>query len=254
MAKDGKSHWPTMPGNFTPGHPQIIGSDAFPLPGMMDAPGGVPSLGRPSDGMLQTYLRGGFAQRGLPVPYAPAEFSPEKAEANPLYSVPGPLAQQRLGYWHSGAMTPPWLNPVVAGVVARMEITTPIFDFRPELRGSGNNAPTTVIPIFRGPAFGAGGRLLFQIGRLDGGSIQDIGVDIEVYSIEGLHISDDTQVVPVTQPQVITPDFWAGATGVMLEFTPPGYPVRYWQTTLRFDQTNDVIGNAVPLIIWAVCS
>ncbi len=243
-----------MPGTFTPGNTEIIGHEALPVPGGLDSPGGGVVIGRPPDGLLTAYPRGGRAYRGDPEPFAPEAFQPEKAFANPLYSVPGPLATERRGYWHSASMASTWAAPGVQGVVARTEWRTPIFDLRPELRGSGNNAPTNVVPIFRGSAYGAGVRLLWQLSRFGGGSFQNIAVDIDAFSIEGLHVSDDTQVALASAPNDITTDFWDGGLTLLLEWTPPGYPIRYWQVTLRLDQTSGVIADAPPLTAWGVCA
>ena len=74
------------------------------------------------------------------------------------------------------------------------------------------------------------------------------------FSIEGLHVSDDTQVALASAPNDITTDFWDGGLTLLLEWTPPGYPIRYWQVTLRLDQTSGVIADAPPLTAWGVCA
>lgn len=243
--------WPTYPG--APGAPQIIGTDALPGPGLAESIGLNPVIGRPPDGMLQAYPRTGFAKRGIPEPYAPDKFRPEKAEANPLYSVPGPLATERRGFWHMSDQQAVWTTSPDDATLLRCQWQTPIFDLRPDQRGASANATTTAFPVFRGSAYGAGARCIFSILRTNGASIQDLTQDVTAYSIERAHVDNDLLVGVSQVPEDISVDLWNSTTVFTAVFTPPAYPIRYWAVIVRFEVPLDVEVSAPPFTAYAVC-
>jgi len=170
-------------------------------------------------------------------PGAPAVIPAQEVDVvvAPPFRVPDvpsmtPEDATRRGYW-VGSEAPLQFAAGVAPVIAVATWGSPIFDLRPELRSSYEPRLGNTQAIWRAPAFGGGGRLLVQISTLDGVNIEDYALSVRVDATELLHISrsDSVRVSNVTNA---TSELLDGRATAVLEFLPPGNPIRFWQLQL----------------------
>jgi len=111
---------------------------------------------------------------------------------------------------------------------------SPIFDLRPELRHAFQGGSDNTQPIWRAPAFGQGGRLLVQISTLDGVAISNYALDFRAAAVESCHVARPDRIAIMNQPQDITEELLDGQNTSVLEFIPPGNPIRYWRVLINF--------------------
>ena len=163
---------------------------------------------------------------------APARFDRTKMEENETGTWPPPLQLETRGHWAHGPDPAQWVAVGSGGVVARTIWTSPIFDFRPDLKTSDGYVPDNVVPIFRGAAYGAGARLALKVK----GAINTLLVDLRVVSLEFSDPIDSRAMDQTQTPQDITADFMDGADSVVLLWSPPGSPIRHWQVRMIIDQ------------------
>jgi hypothetical protein len=150
---------------------------------------------------------------------------------NPTYTIPGILQAELRGHWTGSTMTLHW-EPSGGDVVGQCSFSTPLFDMRPDLRASGSYLPNAQ-PIFRGSAYGSGARCMVQFHGL--GTISSAN-QIRVFSVEEAHVTNPNDVLGIQTPQDITEQFMDGGTDVIMEWEPPGNPVRYWRVNLFIQQ------------------
>jgi hypothetical protein len=184
----------------------------------------------------------------LPNGYDPSGYWNNPSQTNPFPTPPG-LPYQA---WSLPRNTMSWVAPPTDPLdVAFTEAAywqSPLFDLRPELRGS-DGARQTGIPIW-----GALGKKLWvQIsGLLDIVAAVRATDGLDVVSREYAEIYDPTQVARVSADAKITLDVAASGTSqppsVVLPFYPPGSgtPVRYWRLEIAF-RRNDLLN--FPLVV-----
>lgn len=182
------------------------------------------------------YYDPGYQQGGMPVHGAPGPmvtrnnpYDPEVMYKNPTGGWPGPLAVENRGHWVFPKLQ--WQFAAVAGQEYRAQLGwgTPLFDLRPDLRGSAGVEPTGQ-GIFRGGAFGAGARLHVKftgINNLPAGST------LRLYYVtygDPVNPGDTVDVIDtLCKPQEFTEQFYNGANSVVMTWTPDGGPMRYWR-------------------------
>lgn len=208
-----------------------------------------------------------FPNHSLPVPI------PGRADLDAYYdntsrSVPQAPSPEIRAYW-SGSPSP--INftnaPLAVGdplnaqiynqpppfgldpLVARGMWRSPVFDLRPDLKGSGSYQPEAR-PINRSSDFGRGSRLLL---RTSPGFQGAFPTDFKVYCVEmgatsnprelfALNARQDItahffdpilsqQGVPPTEPGL--ENFYSGAS--TLGWEPAGNPIRYWAVVVIFE-------------------
>ena len=182
-------------------------------------------------------VQGPYPYQGVPGPVMPTEYDPEMVWRNPTYSVPQAIDPELRGYWATGEIplrfsTDPAILPPGAFALAQLE--TPLFDLRPDLRGSFGVTPEAQA-VFRGAAFGAGARLSIQIKGING---IPANLPMRIVSTERGQILDarDANIRTLQQPQDISEQFFDGGQDVILEWEPPGNPIRYWKVELGVQQ------------------
>lgn len=199
------------------------------------------------------WQQGGMPYQGPPGPVPTTPVDPEKWWSNPLGTVPGPLATEARGYWSAGGRDAVNFDAVVGEeYVAQAGISTPIFDLRPDLKGSLGVQPEAH-PIFRGAAFGAGARLHLQFYGITN---IPAGVNLRVYYVTRADVREpyddlslgQPNLARTCQPQEITTQFYNGDDSVIVSWSPDGGPVRYWQLAVFFRQ----YGGVVPItgLLW----
>jgi hypothetical protein len=119
---------------------------------------------------------------------------------------------------------------------------SPIFDLRPELRGSSMSAPLSspdgsvpgVVPIWR-HTYGVGGQLFVQVENLLENARSLTGLVVNV--IERGHVNDVRRIVSIAQPEDVSSNFTNNQQSAVLALVPPGNgcPLRYWQVQIVFD-------------------
>ena len=192
---------------------------------------------------------GGFYDHGVPF-RSPGGPIAQKFDREPLYqnephTVPGPLSKEIRGHWARRAHPLSW----VAGtppVVATAGVSSPVFDLRPDLRGSDGFQPEGVA-IRRSSAYGSGGRLMFQFHPL--GGFDAITQTLRVYAVESGHIVDPQKVAGLHKPQDVSEQWWDGGVDQVMEFSPPGNPIRFWKVTVFFEMLTDVLANAPRILV-----
>lgn len=197
---------------------------------------------------------------GWPPSYPPGyfgPFNPVGPSRNPGGTNPFPLPSELPVPCHDLPITPlAWGAGAVTGnaAVGLVEATTftatwqsPVFDLRPELRGSSMSAPLSspdgtvpgVVPIWR-QTYGAGGQLFVQVENLlaDARSLTGLVVNV----IELGHVNDVRRVVSIAQPEDVSSQFTNNQASAVLVIVPPGggCPMRYWQVRIVFDILTDV--------------
>jgi hypothetical protein len=172
----------------------------------------------------------------LPEGYSPSGYGNNPSQTNPFPSPSG-LPYQA---WSTPRTTVTWTNPPTDPLdsdyteVAYWQ--SPLFDLRPELRGS-DSARQTGVPIW-----GATGKKLWvQVSGLLGVVAGVRATDgLEVVSREYAEIYDPTQILRISADAKITLDVSASGTSqppsVVLPFYAPGSgtPVRYWRLEIAF--------------------
>ena len=143
---------------------------------------------------------------------------------------------------------PVGLNPLVARGLWR----SPVFDLRPDLKGSGSYQPEAR-PINRGSDFGRGSRLIVRTSTSLG---QVFPLDFKVYSVEFGATSNPREMFAMNARQDITAhffdmiqsqqgvppnepgleNFYSGAS--TLGWEPAGNPIRYWAVMMIFEVTS----------------
>lgn len=187
-----------------------------------------------------------------PPGYAPGfmgPFNPVGPSQNPGQTNPFPLPANSPVPCHDIPLSPLiWSaggaggNPVV-GLVEQTLFTaswqSPIFDLRPELRGSSMSAPQGVVPIWR-YTYGAGGQLFVQVENLLSAGDSLTGLVVNV--IESGHVNDVRRLATIAQPEDVSSNFTNNQQSAVLVIMPPGsgYPLRYWQVQITFDILADV--------------
>ena len=184
----------------------------------------------------------------LPNGYDPSGYWNNPSQTNPFPTPPG-LPYQA---WSLPRNTMSWVapptDPLDVDFTEAAYWQSPLFDLRPELRGS-DGARQTGIPIW-----GALGKKLWvQIsGLLDIVAAVRATDGLDVVSREYAEIYDPTQVARVSADAKITLDVAASGTSqppsVVLPFYPPGSgtPVRYWRLEIAF-RRNDLLN--FPLVV-----
>lgn len=186
--------------------------------------------------------------RDMPLP-PPGAYNPDGYAHNPGSSVPGPTPSTMNTSWWRGDRMPLQWNAGVGAVSAVSQIfwraawSSPLFDLRPELRGSGG-APPSAVPIWRS-GYGAGGRLWLQLEGLDNASGTNSATrSLRVAYLEFAHIYDSQRVVATSAVADISRDVVTGAQAgsVVLKFFPPGdgYPIRFWRVRVIFEKTENI--------------
>jgi len=117
---------------------------------------------------------------------------------------------------------------------------SPVFDLRPDL--GGNYRPTaTRIP--------GAARLHVQMRRADGAFLTTIPSAMEVYSIESAHVANPQELRFMEERLDISSDFYQGTESSVLEWAPPGAPLRFWRVTIVFDWF-DAFNDPPRLVCW----
>jgi len=187
----------------------------------------------------------------LPYPLPPG-YSPSGLYNNPTGTNPFP-APSGLPYqhWDGSRNTVNWVvptNPLDTAYTRVAYWQTPLFDLRPEIRGSDGSSQTGV------PIWSASGKKLWV--QVSGLLSVNAGVyvtdTLNVVSREFGQIFDPRQVERITPESDITQDVAANGTAqppsVVLIFTPPGSgtPVRYWRIEIAFRRTDTL---TYPLVV-----
>jgi hypothetical protein len=194
-----------------------------------------------------------YPRTGYP-PYPPTyerEYKGPGTANNPDFTNPfPPPANVPAPGWTSG---PPQNLSFFAGpspVLGAEAITTctwrsPLFDLRPERRGSDPQQGAVYgQPVWRG---GSGANLYIQIfGLLTiGAGLTDLVVNLT----ETVAIASAANATPVQAPQDISDQVVGlNQSGALMVITPPGsgYPPRYWSVSLTFDKLS---ATAVPALL-----
>lgn len=115
--------------------------------------------------------------------------------------------------------------------------SSPVFDLRPELRSSSGLGELAT-PLNRAGSLGQGSRVLAELQRLPLGNY----AASYAYSVrDDVGFISGQDLFPVMAPSNInaaveaSPIITSGTTSVMLAFTPPGNPVRFWRCYLVID-------------------
>lgn len=183
----------------------------------------------------------------------PGVYNPGQWNDNPGQTIPGPYPSRTpVAWWVSERFPLPWTAG--AGQVSGANVSfqtatwgTPVFDLRPELRGSDSRTPLNSVPIWRG-GYGAGGHLVVQVEGINDASGTFTGSRaLRVRMQEFGHIFDAARVQSLSPNDDVTPNFVQGgdsASAAVVIFPPgDGYPVRFWRVVFTFDKTEDI---AVP--------
>lgn len=131
-------------------------------------------------------------------------------------------------------------NPQGTQVYYTSHWASPLFDLRPELRGTGQNVPGGV-KIWR-QGYGAGCRLWVQVeGVNQGGVLSGTAArGLRVFAQEFGHIYDSQRVQSMTPLVDVSRDFANNADrqSVPLQFYPlgDGYPIRFWRIEITFQK------------------
>lgn len=160
----------------------------------------------------------------------------------PNYGLPGPVGDPTIPYrpsWlyqenelvYQPAAGAVYANPAlgpIAGVTRRGIWQSAPFDLAPEL-GNTNSVRS------EGTQLSGTGHVQVQIRAVDGTFLSALSSSLEVYSIEAVAIMDARQIRFAEERINITASFFAGTESAMLEWMPPGSPIRYWRVTIVFD-------------------
>jgi hypothetical protein len=123
------------------------------------------------------------------------------------------------------------------GVNARAIIASPIFDLRPDLEG--NYRPEAArIP--------GASRYFVQLSRPTGAFLSAMDSDLEAYSVELVNPYTPGSPSNASQPNgatvqamgervSITTAVYNGSESALLEWVPPGGPIRFWQVAIVLD-------------------
>ena len=187
----------------------------------------------------------------LPDGYNPSGYWSNPSQTNPFPSPSG-LPYQA---WSLPRTTITWVSPPTdpldADYTEAAYWQSPLFDLRPELRGS-DGARQTGVPIWAA----SGKKLWVQIyGLLDVVAATRATDGLNVVSREYADVYDPTQVTRVTADTKVTLDVASSGTSqppsVVLPFYPPGSgtPVRYWRLEVVF-RRNDLLN--FPLVVSGV--
>lgn len=190
---------------------------------------------------------------------------------NPMGTEPFPYPSgMPASLWNAEPISLRWVTTgLPAGIYARAEWSSPVFDLRPEFRNAGmprgsgqgylvaqapslgtNRAPDAVatvrsntgaVPIWR--PYGSAGKLWVQVSGLTAGPVvTKTGYGFEVLATEKANINDPTDLQQIAPQEDITADFVGVIPSVIPTFLPPGsgYPVRYYQVNLTFQYRQDI--------------
>jgi hypothetical protein len=189
------------------------------------------------------------------------KYEPEYTHENPSYTVPEILGKQTRGYWSGNEQQLLWTagGTVDSTSVATTTWRSPIFDLRPDLRGSSGYSHNLSTPIFRGSAYGAGMRLMVQLNNIEN---LRLVLSTNWYCRELGHVLNDRRVTTLTEFQNITSDVYSGGTsagllpatgrGVVLVFSPLANPMRFWQVEIACDQGDGAVGVLNGITAWGV--
>lgn len=180
-----------------------------------------------------------------PPPYDPSGYS-----KNPAQSIPGPLPDNSNTAWWTGDTMPlSWTNGtgVESGVWWTATWKSPLFDFRPEFKGSAG-MPSGGVPIWKG-GYQAGTRLWVQVGGLNIVSATSSATyGLRVQAQEFGHLFDPRKVSSLSPLVDVTKVFVHGgeSDSAILEFFPPGdgYPLKLWRVELTFEKIVDTTPGA----------
>jgi hypothetical protein len=183
-------------------------------------------------------------------PFGP--YNPDGYTNNPGSSVPGPWPSLSNTAWWSGERTAivwtPQPLPIAVNnpVYWRAQWQSPLFDLRPELRGSGQGIANGV-PIWKA-GYQAGTKLWAQVTGLNKGTdgpprqaaIEALRVTAQAFA----HVNNAQLVVATDPPVDITRDLThnGGVDSRILQFYPTGdgYPIRYWRVVLTFEKIKNL--------------
>ena len=182
----------------------------------------------------------------LPFPL-PTGYDPSGPYRNPGQTQPFPSpTDMPVGLWNGPTVVirpDNWVADPSPGRLYKVTWESPIFDFRPDLRGmTANNAesnPTgrgpgrrAAVPIWRAAGQNTGVHLFLQFELIDA----DLR-GFRAFTAEFGHIADITQVRGIGVGGDVTSTFTQRSESVIFSFTPFGgsAPIRYWQMTMGFD-------------------
>jgi hypothetical protein len=178
--------------------------------------------------------------------YYPAKFDLSGYNYNPQGSLPGPVPKVYTmpGIWRGSTVA--LQNRFTAGtapVVRTVTWSTPIYDLRPEFKGSINTVTAQqtnvgVVPVWR-QLFGVGGKLWVQLSGFDRDAFSKTGLNVTV--TEFGDILDPLQVTQLSDADDVTANFTGLAPKGLACVVPPGdgYPIRYWRAAVTINYMVD---------------
>lgn len=167
-------------------------------------------------------------------------------------------------------------NPVGFGLITSRALwKSPTLDLRPDLKGSSSYQPEAR-PIMRGSDYGRGARLLLTttgLTALAPGGAPGAQRGFAVYSVEFGAVDNPRNMRALNARQNITSHFYdpilsggvapspIGPPGLqnfpdtasLLNFEPPGHPIRYWSVAVIFECHSAGAPPGVPGQIPLVC-
>jgi len=179
-------------------------------------------------------------------PFGP--YNPDGYTNNPGSSVPGPWPSLSNTAWWAGERTPIVWSPIAVveannPIYWRAQWQSPLFDLRPELRGSGQGVATGV-PIWKS-GYQAGTKLWVQVSGLNRATagpppqaaVQGLRLTAQAFA----HVNNAQLISACDPPVDMTRDLThnGGVDSRVLQFYPTGdgYPIRYWRLVLTFEKT-----------------
>ena len=187
----------------------------------------------------------------LPYPL-PGQFKPEGPYRNPGRTVPMPSPQNMpAACWYGTTTARSWAAGA-GGVTWTASWGTPIFDLRPDLRGTFQNerrnvrgapplvggfrTPLGAIPMWRSGGKNVGIKLWVTIDG-SGGTLDALDLrGFEILARERGASHDLNQMRTITDQADVTSEFANNGTAVVMIWMPhgEGYPLRYWELGLTF--------------------
>lgn len=176
---------------------------------------------------------------GMPWPSDPGPVRNDDPEPIPHW-MDVPKQVQFTGAPFPAAYQNPGLGPLT-GVANRAIWQSPVFDLRPDL--GGNYRPVaTRIP--------GAARMHLQCYTSDGTFLTALPSELEVYSVEAGHLANPQEIKFIEERFDISTDFYQGTESTVLEWSPPGAPMRFWRVSVIFDWY-DALNPPPRLTCWA---
>ena len=181
---------------------------------------------------------------GAPTPLYPARLDRESGYDKDPFA----FFAEKFHVSNTGWVTTGFEAGTPADVVAQYVWNGPIFDLRADLAHNYGLATQGALVVGQKGSYG-GITELTLLCRIPGMLISAYTQDLRVYSADKVNPVETAEMVRIYPWSDITTSWWAGDEAVLLKWTIPGQPIRYWSPQLRFDQASGTPGTQAPDLV-----